>query len=1128
MKSFLLALFTLLTALPAQAQWKTTTYSLKGGWNAIYLNGDASPAAVEDLFPASVLEVWRWNPNPNQVQFTESPLIPSAGTAEWSVWRRGLPAESSLTRLIGPSAYLVKCSGTAANSYSVALKLSPSPPANSWVRNGANLLGFPTLKNGSSYPTMASYFATFPAAIAAGSKVYKYVGGDLGPGNPLQVFSPNSEKLDATQAYWFSAEVAGNFVAPVEISPTTADGISFGRSGSVVTVRIRNRSAAAVTLTFTPEASEAAPVGQAAVAGMVPLTRRTFNAVSLQWTETAFASPFTEAIGPQGSLELSFGIDRAASSMTAAAVDALFASFVRVTDSGSLMDVSLPVTAQKSSLAGLWIGDVSLTNVSNKVSNAAQATAALSDGAVSALSVIGSGGFGYTTPPVVTIAAPHSNGNLTATASAAVNGAGGVIALNVLTQGSNYASAPDVVISAPPPGVNASAESTTSGGGLASVTAVIAGTNYTTPPAVTIEAPPASVQATAVASVAAGGVDAVVRSEGGGYYPSVPAVTIDAPPASVTATASAGAPTAAGEISTVSVVGGGSYYSTPPTVTFSAPARVTATATAVVSGGSVSSMTSTNPGGYYPSSSLPTVTLAAPPASVVAQGTAVRDGTTKKITSITVTRAGGYYTTAPTVSFSGSGGATATAVIANGVVTGVTMTKGGDYSSTPTVTFSAPPAAVTATATAGGWSGGGIGSYTITNGGKGYFTAPTVTVAAAPVGTAPTATASLADGAVSQITVNSGGSGYLTAPTVTIAAPPAGVRATASAVLSQGKAWTYTVTNPGSGYPVAPTVTVGAPPSAVQATASATLSAGGVASYTVTNPGMGYRHLTDLPYPLVTVAAPPDPVTATATAVLSNGAVSALSVRDAGTGYSTVPSVTIAPPPSNSQATAIAVVENGSVTGFTLTGGGSGYQTTPTVTIEPPPPQSGTATASRFKLRTLIHLSDDGVASLLPQVFTGLLAVAPHDVGICTREGALKQDSLAGAQRYSAAHLPLDQPITSGSGGVAIGDVLTRNITVPFNDPTNPFVHAYHPDHDNKDARGAPLAAGVEAPNITRSCKFTFTAQPPAGSSSAIGWGSSVIGGTYEETMTGIYKDPLILSGTFELRRVSEIGTLTP
>lgn len=1131
MNTLRVALSLLLLSPLAHAQWKTTTYALKGGWNAIYLNGDAPPTAVEDLFPASVIEVWRWNPNPDQVQFTESPLVPSAGTAEWSVWRRGLPAESSLTRLIGQSAYLVRCSGTAANSYSVPLKLSPSLPANSWVRNGANLLGFPTLKNGSSYPTMAAYFATFPAAIAAGSKVYKYVGGELGAGNPLQVFSPNNERLDATQAYWFSAEVAGNFVAPVEISPATADGISFGRSGSAVTVRIRNRSAAAVTLTFTPEASEAAPAGQTAVAGMVPLTRRTFNAVTLQWTETAFASSFTEAIGPQGSLELSFGIFRAASAMSAVAADALFASLVRVTDSGNLMDVTIPVTARKSSLAGLWIGDVSLTNVSNKVSNAAQATAALSDGAVSALNVIGSGGFGYTSPPLVTIAAPHANGNLTATASAAVNGEGGVSALNVLTRGNNYASAPDVVISAPPPGVNASAVAISASDGdgtVATLTPVITGTNYTTPPEVTIAPPEESVQAAAVAGVAGGQVTSIVVQRVGYYYPSVPSVTVSEPPASVTATASAGTPTAAGEISSVSVVSGGSYYSIPPTVAFSAPTRVTATATSVVGGGSVTSITQTNPGGYYPSSSLPTVTLAAPPASVVALGTAVRDGTTNKITSVTVTRAGGYYTTAPTVTFSGSGGATAIAVIVNGVVTGVTITKGGDYTSTPTVTFSAPPAAVRATATAGGWSDGGINSYTIVNPGTGYFTAPTVTVAVAQVGTPPTATASLVDGAVSQITVNTGGSGYLTAPTLTLSAPPTPVRATVSAVVSSGRAWRYTITNPGAGYSAAPVLTIDAPPPTVRATASANLSAGRVVSYTITNPGKGYQHTQFAAAPLVSIAPPPAAVNASATAFLSNGAVSALSIRDAGTGYTSVPTVTIAPPPSNSQATAMAVVENGSVTGFTVTGAGSGYQQTPTVTIAPPPPQSGTATASRFMLRTLLHLSDGGVASLLPQVFTGQLAVAPHDVGLSFREGALKQDSLASAQRYSAAHLPLDQPITSGSGSVAIGDVLTRIVTVPFNDPTNPFVHAYHPDHDNKDARGAPLAAGVEAPNITRSCKFTFTAEPPAGSSSTIGWGSSVIGGTYEETMTGIYKDPLILSGSFELRRASDIGTLSP
>lgn len=82
---FLCLVLLLLCAGAAHAQWQTTTYTLKGGWSAIYLTGDAKQDTVDHLVPASVLEVWRRNPNPNLVQFTESPLIASAGTPEWSV-----------------------------------------------------------------------------------------------------------------------------------------------------------------------------------------------------------------------------------------------------------------------------------------------------------------------------------------------------------------------------------------------------------------------------------------------------------------------------------------------------------------------------------------------------------------------------------------------------------------------------------------------------------------------------------------------------------------------------------------------------------------------------------------------------------------------------------------------------------------------------------------------------------------------------------------------------------------------------------------------------------------------------------------------------------------------------------
>ena len=102
MKSIFLALASLLFAATAHAQWQSTTYTLKGGWNSIYLHGDATHATPDELFAAhpEVLEVWRWNPNPTQVQFTTSPLIPSGGTPEWSVWKRG-GSSNSLGQLIG-------------------------------------------------------------------------------------------------------------------------------------------------------------------------------------------------------------------------------------------------------------------------------------------------------------------------------------------------------------------------------------------------------------------------------------------------------------------------------------------------------------------------------------------------------------------------------------------------------------------------------------------------------------------------------------------------------------------------------------------------------------------------------------------------------------------------------------------------------------------------------------------------------------------------------------------------------------------------------------------------------------------------------------------------------------------
>lgn len=634
MKSIYLTILlsSLLLAASARAQWQTSTYALKGGWNAIYLTGDAQQDSIGNLLPVEVTEVWRWNNNPSRVQFMTTPLAPSAGTPEWSVWRRGLPDQSTFSKLTGQTAYLVKCTGTPASNRNVSLKQSPMMPQAQWVRDGANLLGFPSLKNGSSFPSFSNYFAPFPAVIASNLKIFKYVGGELGTANPLQVFSAASEQLDRNKAYWFSAEVGGEYYAPVEVAVRGGEALDFGRTGTVITVSLRNRTAANVNVKFAVVPSESAPAGQTAIAGSVPLTRYYFDTVALAPINIPIALSDTVSIPAQGSVEVQFGIDRAA--MTGAA-NSLHASLLRVTESSNLMDLYLPLRAEKTSLAGLWLGDIELTNVSNKVSNGAVANAGV------------------------------------------------------------------------------------------------------------------------------------------------------------------------------------------------------------------------------------------------------------------------------------------------------------------------------------------------------------------------------ASGKVSTITVSSGGFGYASAPPVTIEAPVSGAAATAIATLS-----------------------------------------------------------------------------------------------------------------------------GGAVSGVIVTNGGSGYTRAPKVSFGPPPVLTGTSVPanSRLRLRTLLHATAGGSATLLSQAFIGQLNRFPNDIGICTSESVLKQDAKATAQRFVSAHLPLDQTIPCDG---AVSGSLTCTVTIPANDPSNPFIHQYHPDHDNKNARGAALPPGDESNDITRTCTFTFTSSPPAGSSVSIGWGTTVIGGTYREIISGVHKDPLQVDGTFELRRASEIEILT-
>ena len=369
---FYFLLMTLLGLASARAQWVTRSYPLVTGWNGIWLAGDASYTTVADLFAAypAVTEVWRWNPNADQTNFVQTPSEPTTSSDEWTVWKRNDSDEQLLSRMVANSSYLIRSTATT----TLNVKQLVVPPTATWLISGANFLGFPSAGSGTSAPTLSRYLASYPSAsttvLAPTTKIYKYIGGELGPGNPLQV-APGTETLEKGKAYWFNVATVGNFTAPVEYEVASSAGLAFGRTQAVMSVGITNRSTTSLTLTVALGASESAPGSQPAVSGGVPLTQRVFNSSTNSYTETPMGGSFTVTIAASGRTTLDFGIDR--SKMTGTA-DAFYASILRFTDSAGLSDVSLPVSGQTASTAGLWLMNTQVSQVDSTVSGSGSST----------------------------------------------------------------------------------------------------------------------------------------------------------------------------------------------------------------------------------------------------------------------------------------------------------------------------------------------------------------------------------------------------------------------------------------------------------------------------------------------------------------------------------------------------------------------------------------------------------------------------------------------------------------------------------------------------------------------------------------------------------------------------------
>jgi hypothetical protein len=342
----------------AQAQWTTESYPLEGGWSALWLSQDCSHADIPSLLPeqSGIEEVWQWNPLGSTTQFTESPWLPIQPDAAWKVWKRTDADGSTLARLSGNAAYLIKTkAGTPA--FNLPLTGKPVLPRYEFTTTGSNLVGFPVQEPAAVPMRSFERFFSYSAVFKVNPPVYSYLNGPLSSLYPVQAL-PRTTPVQRGKAYWIKNDVYGDYYGPLKIT-LLGDGIDFAAARNLVTLRLRNvvdpAKNLSVTATLTPAASATPPSGHAPVAGPVPLqVRGQRDPQTLEFLyEPITAAGLSRTLAPGEETEVILSVNRPEMGGSPGSV---FQSLLKVTDSLEQTSIVLPVRAETTSYAGLWAG----------------------------------------------------------------------------------------------------------------------------------------------------------------------------------------------------------------------------------------------------------------------------------------------------------------------------------------------------------------------------------------------------------------------------------------------------------------------------------------------------------------------------------------------------------------------------------------------------------------------------------------------------------------------------------------------------------------------------------------------------------------------------------------------------
>jgi len=363
--------------LPAQAQWLTQTNVIQPGWTAVYFNVDASGQSLNTLVafnPACPIDqIWAWKTAASPAQYLSNPAAPLAGDSHWLIYYRTNSGSVSSLGALGPNAaYLIHSSAT--TNYTWRVQGQPVPPNYVWDNTGLNFIGFST--PAAHPPTFQDFLAPAPWLVHNGT-ILQYVGGPMStvpPLNPAPLLALYSTPVTRGQAFWVgdTNNLNNTYFGPFTLTLPNPSGLNYGTAGNQFTFHLLNTTTNLLVVSLSLLPSETPTYVQTNIADAPPLlVEGALNPSNLTYAATALTvnhsgsgtNSFSWTLAPSGQpgsdVPVTLGVNRSAMS----AAGAYYAGILRFSDSLGLSEMNVPVSATATSLAGLWLGGVSISQV---------------------------------------------------------------------------------------------------------------------------------------------------------------------------------------------------------------------------------------------------------------------------------------------------------------------------------------------------------------------------------------------------------------------------------------------------------------------------------------------------------------------------------------------------------------------------------------------------------------------------------------------------------------------------------------------------------------------------------------------------------------------------------------------